>query len=338
MDGELDPLNWQDLVPEEELKNLNVYEKKRQDVINELFMTEGSHVRNLKVLYKIFYKQLLESQTLKTDELNLIFPNIKEMLDIHSEFNKKMRSRRKEDPVVRRCGDMLVEMFDGDCLQRAAATFCERQQLALEFIKDRRKRDNKFDGVLVECEKKRQCRRLQLQGIIPIEMQRLSKYPLLLERLINSVELINNMDDKHNNEDDELGKLRLAHKLSKDVLNYVNEATKLALNKQRLEDIQKHLDLQAFERFDHPIVKDYQNLDLTKFKLVLEGDMQFRRPNKAIVPVHILLLDEAVIILHRENDRYSLKFFQSGSQAQPQPFSPIIKMSTLLVRPNAVCK
>lgn len=298
-------------------------------------MTEGSHVRNLKVLYKLFYKQLYESQTLKTDELNLIFPNIKEMLDIHSEYNKKMRARRKEDPVVRRVGELLVEMFEGELLQRAAAQFCERQQLALEFIKERRRRDNKFDGVLIECEKKRQCRRLPMQGIMPTEMQRLSKYPLLLERLINSVECICK-DDK--TQEDELEKLRLAHKLSKDILNYVNEATKLALNKQRLEDIQKHLDITAFERSDSPIVKDFSNLDLTKFKLILEGDMQFRRPNKAIVPVHILLLDEAVIILHRENERYSLKFFQSGSQTQTHPFSPIIKMSTLLVRPNAVCK
>lgn len=52
----------------------------------------------------------------------------------------------------------------GELLQKAAATFCERQQLALEFIKKRRERDNKFDSLLSECEKKRQCRRLQIQG------------------------------------------------------------------------------------------------------------------------------------------------------------------------------
>nr|XP_023026441.1 rho guanine nucleotide exchange factor 12 isoform X3 [Leptinotarsa decemlineata] len=327
---------WQSLVPPEELKNLPAHEKKRQDVINELFHTESSHVRNLKVLYKIFYKKIQESQTLKPEELNLIFPNIKEMLDLHMEFNKEMRRRRKEDPIVKELGHMLGNMFGdlyGESLKKAAATFCERQQLALEFIKKRRERDSKFDAVLIECEKKRQCRRLQLQGILPTEMQRLSKYPLLLERLMHSIE---SLDSEHSQQE-ELSRLKRAHHMSKEILNHVNEAAKVAHNKHRLEEIQKHLDTSAFERSDH-IAQEFRTLDLTKYRLILEGGMQLKRPNKPIVPVHILLLEEAVIILQREGDRFLLKFFQSGSAAQPQPLSPIIKMSMLLARTNAVCK
>lgn len=41
-----------------------------------------------------------------------------------------------------------------------------------------------FAGCLIqEAESKPQCRRLQLKDIIPIEMQRLTKYPLLLENI-----------------------------------------------------------------------------------------------------------------------------------------------------------
>lgn len=94
----------------------------------------------------------------------------------------------------------------GERLQKAAATFCERQQLALEFIKKRRERDNKFDSLLAECEKKRSCRRLQLQGIVPYEMHRLTRYPLLLERLIKSVEAAEKTCSDYT---DELVKLRL---------------------------------------------------------------------------------------------------------------------------------
>ncbi|KAJ8922199.1 hypothetical protein NQ315_004136 [Exocentrus adspersus] len=330
--------DWQSFVPPEELLNLPPHEKKRQDVINELFHTEGSHVRSLKVLYKIFYKKLQESQILKPEELNLIFPNIKEMLDIHTEINKAMRRRRKTDPIVKEIGDMLVNMFDdrhGESLKKAAATFCERQQLALEFIKKRRERDAKFDALLSECEKKRQCRRLPFQGILPTEMQRLSKYPLLLERLINSVE--SNAEEQSQQE--ELANLKKAQNFSKEILNYVNEAAKVAHNKHRLEEIQKHLDTSNFDRSDLPIAQEFKSLDLKKYKLIIEGGMQLRRPNKPVVPVHILLLEEAVIILSREGDnRFTLKFFQSGSNAQPVPLAPIIKMSTLIVRTNAVCK
>lgn len=225
--------------------------------ISELFHTENSHVRNLKVLSDIFYKTIVESQVLKPDEVALIFPNIKEMLHVHTQFNKEMKRRRREDPFVGNLGDMLVNMFGGsigESLQKAAASFCERQQLALEFIKERRKRDSKFDTVLIECEKKRQCRRLPLQGFIPTEMQRLSKYPLLLERLINSVEA--NSSDSHIQ--DELAKLRRAHHHSKEILNYVNEAAKVAFNKARLEDIQRHLETSNFERSDHPLAQEFR--------------------------------------------------------------------------------
>lgn len=63
--------------------------------------------------------------------------------------------------------------------------------------------------------------------------------------------------------------------------------------------------------------------------------MQLRKANKAIVPVHILLLEEIVVILQRDGDKFLLKYFQS---AQALPLSPIIKLNTLLVRNNAAFK
>lgn len=82
-------------------------------VFIELFLTEASHVRMLKVLYKKFYKTLHSNQILKPDEMNLLFPNIKELLDIHLDINKEMRRIRKEDPLVRQIGDTLVATFTG---------------------------------------------------------------------------------------------------------------------------------------------------------------------------------------------------------------------------------
>ncbi|XP_076264695.1 rho guanine nucleotide exchange factor 2 isoform X4 [Rhynchophorus ferrugineus] len=337
MDAEADPLNWQELVTEEELRKLNPNEKKRQEVINELFLTEASHVRMLKVLYKKFYKTLFSNQILKSEEMNLLFPNIKELLDIHQDINKEMRRIRKEDPLVRQVGDMLLAIFtgnQGEALQKASATFCERQQLALEFIKKRRERDSKFDTILTDCEKSRQCRRLQLQAIIPAQMQRITRYPLLLERLVKSVEAAEKVCSDYK---DELIKLKQVHHQSKEILSHVNDAAKLAHNRHRLEEIQRHLEIPSFRTNDQPNDNDFRNIDLTRYKLILEGGLYLRRPNKAPVLVHVLLLEEMIVILQKENDRFILKFFQSGNPGQP-PLSPIIKMNTLLVRENAVCK
>lgn len=65
--------------------------------------------------------------------------------------------------------------------------------------------------------------------------------------------------------------------------------------------------------------------------------MHLRRQNKAPVPIHIVLLEEAVILLQKDAERYVLKFFQSGTPTQ-QALAPIIKTSTLLVRANAASK
>lgn len=82
-------------------------------------------------------------------------------------------------------------------------------------------------------------------------MQRLSKYPLLLERLIDSAH-------KLKSKEEELAKLKRALDRSRSILNYVNEAAKLAYNRARLEEIHKHLDGSQFERVEHPIVHEFR--------------------------------------------------------------------------------
>lgn len=47
----------------------------------------------------------------------------------------------------------------------------------------RQKKDPRFNSFILEAESRPQCRRLQLKDIIPTEMQRLTKYPLLLENI-----------------------------------------------------------------------------------------------------------------------------------------------------------
>lgn len=63
--------------------------------------------------------------------------------------------------------------------------------------------------------------------------------------------------------------------------------------------------------------------------------MFLKRQNKGPVQVHALLLEEMLVLLQREGERYVLKYFQTG--APGQPLSPIIKTNTLLFRENAIC-
>lgn len=52
---------------------------------------------------------------------------------------------------------------EGERFKREAATFCAKHQLALEALKERRRKDQKLNNFLNESEGNPVCRRLQLK-------------------------------------------------------------------------------------------------------------------------------------------------------------------------------
>ncbi|MEE6527008.1 hypothetical protein FKM82_028024, partial [Ascaphus truei] len=89
------------------------------------------------------------------------------------------------------------------------------------------------------------CRRLQLKDIIPTEMQRLTKYPLLLDNIA-----------KYSDRPDEKEKVKKAADHCRQILNHVNQAVKEAENKQRLEDYQRRLDLSCLKPGEYPMMDE----------------------------------------------------------------------------------
>ncbi|KAK6619063.1 hypothetical protein RUM44_003445 [Polyplax serrata] len=332
-EAEPDPPDWTRRVDENVLKSMTPREKKRQEVINELFHTEKSHVRKLKVLDQVFLKPMQENQILPADQLHLLFQNLEEMLDIHSRFNNAMKTKKKEDPLVGDISDILLAMFvgpAGDNFQRAASVFCANQQIALEQLKERRRKDTKLSSFLLEAEGNPLCRRLQLKDMLPTVMQRLTKYPLLFENLAK-------YSPKGSEEEKSV---QQAVERSKDILNYVNQAVRAVEDHQRLAEIQKRLDKSAFEKIDHPMTNEFKNLDLRTHKLIYEGSLNWRIGNRQkLIDIHVLLLHDVIILLQKQDEKYVLKFYNVNTPSGGAPaLSPIVKVSSVLVRDNAVDK
>lgn len=78
--------------------------------VSELFHTERTHVRVLKVLKHLFHLPMLEAGILSKEQSEMLFPNIEQILEIHTTFNQAMKKRREEEPLVIRVGDLLVNM------------------------------------------------------------------------------------------------------------------------------------------------------------------------------------------------------------------------------------
>ncbi|KAB1254694.1 Rho guanine nucleotide exchange factor 12 [Camelus dromedarius] len=269
-DLETDPPNWQQLVSREVLLGLKPCEIKRQEVINELFYTERAHVRTLKVLDQVFYQRVSREGLLSPSELRKIFSNLEDILQLHVGLNEQMKAVRKrnETSVIDQIGEDLLTWFSGpgeEKLKHAAATFCSNQPFALEMIKSRQKKDSRFQTFVQDAESNPLCRRLQLKDIIPTQMQRLTKYPLLLDNIA-----------KYTEWPMEREKVKKAADHCRQILNYVNQAVKEAENKQRLEDYQRRLDTSSLKLSEYPNVEELRNLDLTKRKMIHEGPLVWK--------------------------------------------------------------
>ncbi|XP_015739908.1 rho guanine nucleotide exchange factor 11 isoform X1 [Coturnix japonica] len=334
LESELDAQNWQHTVGRELLASLPQKEIDRQEVINELFATEVSHLRILRVLDLLFYQRMRKESLLSREELALLFPNLPDVIEIHNSLSESMKKLREEGPIIKEIGDLMLSRFDGlakEEIQQVTADFCSYQSIALELIKTKQRKETRFQIFMQEAESNPQCRRLQLKDLIISEMQRLTKYPLLLENILKHTEAGTSEHDK----------LCRARDHCRDILKYVNEAVKQAENRHRLEGYQKRLDATSLERTSNPLAAEFKSLDLTSRRMIHEGPLTWRISKDKTVDLHVLLLEDLLVLLQKQDEKLVLKCHGKtalGSLDNKQTFSPILKLNSVLIRSVATDK
>ncbi|KAM8794297.1 rho guanine nucleotide exchange factor 11 [Eudromia elegans] len=334
LEAEPDAQNWQHVVSREVVANLPQKEIDRQEVINELFATEGSHLRILRVLDLLFYQRMRKESLLSREELALLFPNLPDVIEIHNSLSESMKKLREEGPIIKEIGDLMLSRFDGvakEEIQQVAADFCSYQSIALELIKTKQRKESRFQLFMQEAESNPQCRRLQLKDLIISEMQRLTKYPLLLENILKHTE-VGTLEHE---------KLCRARDQCRDILKYVNEAVKRAENRHRLEGYQKRLDATPLERTNNPLAAEFKSLDLTSRRMIHEGPLTWRVSKDKTVDLHVLLLEDLLVLLQKQDEKLVLKCHSKsalGSSDTKQSFSPVLKLNSVLIRSVATDK
>ncbi|XP_067425518.1 rho guanine nucleotide exchange factor 11 isoform X2 [Emydura macquarii macquarii] len=334
LEPEPDSQNWQHTLGREVMAYLTQREIDRQEVINELFATEASHLRILRVLDVLFYQRMKRESLLSREELGLLFPNLPDLIDIHNSLSESMKKLREEGPIIKEIGDLMLSRFDGPAreeIQQVVAEFCSYQSIALELIKTKQRKETRFQIFMQEAESNPQCRRLQLKDLIISEMQRLTKYPLLLENILKQTD---GGTPEHE-------KLCRARDQCREILKHVNEAVKRAENRHRLEAYQKRLDATSLERTSNPLAAEFKNLDLTSRSMIHEGPLSWRIGKEKTVDLHVLLLDDLLVLLQKQDEKLVLKFHSKtalGSSDTRQTFSPVLKLNSVLVRSVATDK
>uniref|UniRef100_A0A4W5MAE6 Rho guanine nucleotide exchange factor (GEF) 1 n=1 Tax=Hucho hucho TaxID=62062 RepID=A0A4W5MAE6_9TELE len=323
---EQDPPNWREHTPPDTLKDLSKKETKRQEVINELFATEHAHVRMLSVLQTVFWKPLEREELMTATELATIFPSLDEIIDMHYAFYEHLKKLRQHNFIVKAIGTTLLNRFggtEGEWFQKLTSRFCSHQTWALEQLKMRQKKDPRFNSFILEAESRPQCRRLQLKDIIPTEMQRLTKYPLLLENIAKCTE-------------DTLEKesIQQSAECCRKILNHVNEEVKQMENLLTLKDYQRRLDTSGLKP-SNELYLEYKYLDLAQRRMIYEGPLTWRVTKEKTLDVQCVLLGDLLVLLQKQDDKMVLKCQSKSNiavQEGKQMLSPIIKLDSAFLR------
>jgi len=99
---------------------------------------------------------------------------------------------------------------------------------------------------------------------------------------------------------------------------------------------------------ENQVCVDYRNVDLTRLKLIYDGQLTLNLggENRRVknIDLYVLLLDDCVMFLQKQEEKYLLKFhtvsggIPGNRDDVKKILSPVIKFSTMIVRPVATNK
>ncbi|NXI40388.1 ARHG2 factor, partial [Galbula dea] len=298
---------------------------KRQDVIYELIQTEIHHVRTLKIMANMFRKAMLEDLQVEPGTVQKIFPCVDELSQIHERFLAQLLERRRESLaqdsnknfVINRLGDILVNQFSGasaEQLKKTYSEFCSKHTKAVKEYKDLLARDKRFQQFIRRMSRSPLLRRHGVPECILLVTQRITKYPVLIERILKN---------SKDNEGDSL-ELSRALKLVKELISSINEEVHTCEMNARLWDVYRRVDGRAkvqlpWESRAGVFGKD----ELLRRKLVHSGCMLWKTAAGRFKDVLVLLMTDVLIFLQEKDQKYTFPMLDKPA---------VISLQNLIVR------
>ncbi|KAL7033090.1 hypothetical protein ACKWTF_007481 [Chironomus riparius] len=178
----------------------------RDYVIRELVETESNYFI---VLNDLKYKFMQPMEKMLKDEIKVIFPRIKELVDIHKKFLDKLREATEQNPKCK-LSSVFLDFREQFLIY---GEYCANMTDATETLRDVCKRSSAIEQLVAQCQKDHSGGRVQLRDILSVPMQRILKYHLLLDKLVH---------DTSSSHDDYKG-LQRAKEAMVDVAQYINE-------------------------------------------------------------------------------------------------------------------
>ncbi|XP_050950682.1 rho guanine nucleotide exchange factor 18 isoform X3 [Labeo rohita] len=297
--------SWSLAVDQHFLKKHSKEMIKRQDVIYELIQTEIHHVRTLKIMLRVYARDLREALQLDDRKLDCLFPRLDSLLELHNHFLSRLRERRAEflqpgsehNYAIHKLSDILISQFSGELGERMKESygeFCSRHTEAVNYYKEQLQSNKKFQNLIRKISNLTIVRRLGVPECILLVTQRITKYPVLLERILHNTEA---GTEEHEG-------LAQALNLIKDVIVQVDAQVSLYEKEARLRDIASKMEPKSLGKIKDGRVFRKEDLSQGRRKLLFEGMVNWKAASGRLKDILALLLTDVLVLLQEKDQRY----------------------------------
>uniref|UniRef100_A0A2K6LIS1 Rho guanine nucleotide exchange factor 2 n=1 Tax=Rhinopithecus bieti TaxID=61621 RepID=A0A2K6LIS1_RHIBE len=295
---------------------------KQQDVIYELIQTELHHVRTLKIMTRLFRTGMLEELQLEPGVVQGLFPCVDELSDIHTRFLSQLLERRRQalcpgstrNFVIHRLGDLLISQFSGPSAEQMRKTyseFCSRHTKALKLYKELYARDKRFQQFIRKVTRSAVLKRHGVQECILLVTQRITKYPVLISRILQHSHGI----------EEERQDLTTALGLVKELLSNVDQDIYELEKGARLQEIYNRMDPRA--QTPVPGKGPFGREELLRRKLIHDGCLLWKTATGRFKDVLMLLMTDVLVFLQEKDQKYIFPTLDKPS---------VVSLQNLIVR------
>ncbi|CAG8511207.1 563_t:CDS:2 [Diversispora eburnea] len=254
----------------------------RARVVRELLETERKYVQDMEVLQN-YARELQNQDIVSADTIHLLFANLNQLVDFQRRFLINVESISSESPAEQRFGNLFIQMEENFAVYEP---FCANYQFASELVIQETQNLQKLSKIVEPT--------YELPSLLIKPIQRICKYPLLLQELLK----FSNKDETPYYDEIERGLNAI-----KRVADRVNETRRKQENEAVVKDLERR-------------VEDWKGHQISQFGELLLEDLFTMSKDDSEREYHVYLFEKILLCCKETNPK------------KPQSKQPILKNNT----------
>ncbi|RXN28701.1 rho guanine nucleotide exchange factor 28-like isoform X1 [Labeo rohita] len=297
---------------------------KRQDVIYEFMQTELHHVQTLTIMAEVFRRGMWEEVGLDADTIGRIFPCLDELLLLHRDFLSAMKERRQscvqpnssKNYLIHRVGDIFLQQFsqeNAEKMKQVYGEFCSRHTEAVSYFKELQQQNKRFQLFIKQQSSNSLVKRREIPECILLVTQRITKYPVLLERILHYTE---EGTEEHADLSRALVQIR-------ELISAVDQRVSQYEQNQKLSEVLGRMENKCSTKLKSGYT--FRKQDITSGRALLhQGPLLWKTATGRLKDVLAFLLSDSLVFLQEKDQKY---IFAAVDQKPP-----VISLQKLIVR------